>query len=159
MKIFLFLLLFVLQTFAGLDRVVLIVDKTGKPITYIDEAEWGKSVDQILSTTMLKEFVCVELPREKIPAIKEWMQPVGLTYSDKPMEEPVKTVDYRERAVICDMSKLATEAKIPTLATAAARKTTIKPIIDATKLDETKYIVDSKTLAPIKPVSEIEVRK
>jgi hypothetical protein len=159
MKTTLFLLLFVLQTFAALDRVVLIVDKTGKPITFIDEAEWGKSVDQILSTTMLKEFVCVELPREKIPAIKEWMQPVGLTYSDKPMEQPVRTVDYRERAAVCDISKLATEAKMPTLTTAAASKTTVKPIVDATKLDETKYMVDSKTSEPIKPTAEVEVRK
>jgi len=75
-----------------MDRVALIVKigdqptasgkkhlgmKEGMPICYIDEKDWGLSLEKIMSPDMHRIFACIQVDRKKLPFIKKMLKPLG----------------------------------------------------------------------------------
>ena len=80
-----------------LDRVALNLNVNGKPIDYIDEADWGKPFEQIVSPFCSKVYQFIQIDRRMLPLIKQQLAPVGYSKILGPMGEPIQPGRGQER--------------------------------------------------------------
>lgn len=100
----------------ALDRIILSLNVNGKPGEYYDERDWGLPFEKIWSDNMCRIFCPVQVPREWLPKIKEWMQPVGMSKILDSIGQPIKDpISFRDRAVVCDLAEVGKAVDIPDL--------------------------------------------
>lgn len=129
--------------------------KDGMPICYIDEAEWGLSLDDILSSNMYRVFSCVQVNRKLLPKIKTWLSPVGVSIlTGMDGGQIIKPAEYAERPVVLPFADLEKATGITDLEMKLRSRDDVVPLINGTLIGEEAFR-DAKLFMSEKPIEDL----
>lgn len=126
----------------------------GMPIEVIEEREWGKPLEKILSENCRRVYVPLLISEAMVPVFKAWMEPTGFKAELGPMETPEPSTAYRIRNRMIPLDALATATGNVNLVKDARDSAKILPLIDGTSISE-NIAVDSQTISPIRGIPDL----
>lgn len=109
--------------------------KDGMPICYIDEKNWKQSLDEILSSEMQRIFGCVQVSRNLLPKIKDWLLPIGIDEDGKVSDKTI----YRPRKALINLAELETKTGILNLESSLRSKVDVVPLINGLELTDLDF--------------------
>jgi len=104
------------------------------PLTWIDEQDWGDTLENILSQDMRRIFCVMQVGRNMLPYLKANLVPTHDTTDEEP-----DTLIYRPRLVRFDLNVIKSISGDPDIEAKLLSKDTVVDMLNATEISDSAF--------------------